>query len=157
MVPTIVQGVAVAFFFIPLMSIILGGISPDKIASASGLSGFARMVGGSFGTSIAITVWQDRAAMHHAQLSELINQGNIAATTAIAGLGTSGMSAEQSLSTINRMVDQQAYMLAANDVFFGSAMIFLSLIPFVWLARPIRAKPAAGGKSAADAAAAAAH
>ena len=157
MVPTIVQGVAVAFFFIPLMSIILGGIPPDKIASASGLSGFARMVGGSFGTSIAITVWQDRAAMHHAQLSELINQGSIAATTAIAGLGTSGMNTEQALSTINRMVDQQAYMLAADDVFFGSALIFLTLIPFVWLARPIRSAPVAGDKSAVAEAAAGAH
>ena len=158
MLPTIVQGVAVAFFFIPLTSIILGGIPPDKIASASGLSSFARMLGGSFGTSIAITVWQDRAAMHHAQLSELVNQGSIAATTAIAGLGTSGMSTEQALSSINRMVDQQAYMLAANDVFFGSALIFLTLIPFVWLSRPIRSAPSKGGaNSAADAAAAAAH
>ncbi len=153
MLPTVVQGVAVAFFFIPLTSIILGGIPPDKIPSASGLSSFARVLGGSFGTSIAITVWQNRAAIHHAQLSESINQSSSAATTAIAGLGASGMSTEQALSQINRLVDQQAYMLAADDVFFGSALIFLTLIPFVWLARPIRTKPAAGGNSAADAAA----
>lgn len=155
MIPTVVQGIAVAFFFIPLISITLGGLPPDKIASASGLSSFARMLGGSFGTSIAITVWQNRAALHHAQLSELINQGSVAATTAIAGMGVSGMSPEQALGQINRMVDQQAYMLAANDVFFGSALIFLTLIPFVWLARPIRTAP--GGKAAAADAAAAAH
>jgi DHA2 family multidrug resistance protein len=155
MLPTVIQGVAVAFFFIPLMSIILGGLPPDKIASASGLSSFARVLGGSFGTSIAITVWQDRAALHHAQLSELVNQGSTAATSAIAGLGASGMSTEQALSQINRMLDQQAYMLAADDVFFGSALIFLLLIPFVWLVRPIRV--ASGGKSAAAEAAAAAH
>ena len=155
MLPTVVQGVAVAFFFIPLTSIILGGLPPEKIPSASGLSSFARVLGGSFGTSIAITVWQDRAALHHAQLSELINQGSSAATTAIAGLGASGMSTEQALSQINRLIDQQAYMLAANDVFFGSGLIFLALIPFVWLVRPIRMAP--GGKSAAAEAAAAAH
>jgi DHA2 family multidrug resistance protein len=45
------------------------------------------------------------------------------------------------------MIDQQAYTLAANDVFYGSAMIFLMLIPVVWLSRPKRA--GAGGADAA--------
>jgi DHA2 family multidrug resistance protein len=62
------------------------------------------------------------------------------------------MGTEQALSQINRMVDQQAYMLAANDVFLGSAFIFLLLIPFVWLARPIKARTSAAAPSA-DAAA----
>jgi MFS transporter, DHA2 family, multidrug resistance protein len=141
-----VQGVAVAFFFIPLTTITLGGLRPDQIPSASGLSSFARIVGGSFGTSIAITIWQDRAAMHHAQLAELVNQGSIATNSALMGFSAAGMSPEQALSQINRMVDQQSFMLAANDVFYASAIIFLLLIPFVWLSRPIRA-------AAADAAA----
>jgi DHA2 family multidrug resistance protein len=153
MIPTIVQGVAVAFFFIPLTSITLGGIPPEKIPSASGLSSFARMVGGSFGTSIAITIWQDRAAMHHAQLAELVNQGSAATTGALQGFSAAGMSTEQALSQINRMVDQQAFMLAANDVFYGSAIIFLLLIPFVWLSRPARGGRTSGGPAAADAAA----
>ncbi|MDT8992318.1 DHA2 family efflux MFS transporter permease subunit [Curvibacter sp. APW13] len=156
MVPTIVQGVAVAFFFIPLSVITLGGLAPQRIPSASGVSSFARMVGGSFGTSIAITVWQDRAAMHHAQLAEYVNQGSSAATSALAGLTASGMGTEQALSQINRMLDQQAYMLAANDVFFASSLIFLCLIPLVWLSRPARPTtkaPSADSGSAADAAA----
>ena len=48
------------------------------------------------------------------------------------------MTTEQGLSQLNRMLDQQAYMLAANDVFFASAVIFLLLIPMVWLSRPTR-------------------
>ncbi len=138
MFPTILQGVAVAFFFIPLTTLTLGGLPPEKIPSASGLSSFARMVGGSFGTSIAITVWQDRAALHHAQLAENINLGNSAANAVLGGFNAVGMSQEQALSQINRLIDQQAYMLAADDVFWASAMIFLALIPMVWLSRPIR-------------------
>ena len=136
MVPTIIQGIAVACFFIPLTSITLGGVAPAQIASASGLSSFARIVGGSFGTSIAVTIWQDRAAMHHAQLAELVNRGSIATNAALSNFSSAGMSNEQALSQINRMVDQQAFMLAANDVFYGSAMIFLLLIPLVWLSHP---------------------
>lgn len=39
-------------------------------------------------------------------------------------------------SPYNRTIDQQAYMLATNDVCYASAVIFLLLIPMVWLARP---------------------
>jgi DHA2 family multidrug resistance protein len=49
---------------------------------------------------------------------------------------------------VNRLVDQQAYMLAINDVFYASALIFLLLIPVVWLSRPKQA-----GTGSADAAA----
>jgi DHA2 family multidrug resistance protein len=142
MLPTVIQGVAMAFFFIPLSVITLSGITPDKIPAASGLSSFARIVAGSFGTSIATTVWQDRAAMHHAQLAESVHAGNFAATQALSGLGSAGLSPEQALAQVNRLVDQQAYMLAANDVFYASAMIFLLLIPVVWLSRPQRADAA---------------
>ena len=149
MIPTIIQGIALACFFIPLTSITLGGVAPDKIAAASGLSSFARIVGGSFGTSTAITIWQDRAAMHHAQLAELINRGSVAATTTLNNFANAGMDNEQALSQINRMIDQQAFTLAANDVFFGSSVIFLLLIPLIWLSHPAKR----AGPGAADAAA----
>jgi len=154
MIPTLLQGVGMAFFFIPLSVILLAGITPDKIPAASGLSSFVRIVAGSFGTSIATTVWQDRAAMHHAQLAESVNQGNAAATQMLAGLGSAGLSPEQALAQVNRLVDQQAYMLAANDVFYVSAIIFLMLIPFVWLSRPkMPGSGPSGGAASADAAA----
>jgi DHA2 family multidrug resistance protein len=72
------------------------------------------------------------------------------------GFNAAGMTTEQALSQINRLVDQQAFMLAADDVFYASAIIFLALIPFVWLSRPSRAGRAGGtssGPAAADAAA----
>jgi DHA2 family multidrug resistance protein len=135
-------------FFIPLSVILLSGISPDRIPAASGLSSFVRIVAGSFGTSIATTVWQDRAAMHHAQLVESVSPSNFAATQVLAGLNSAGLSPEQALAQVNRLVDQQSYMLAVNDVFYASALIFLLLIPVVWLSRPQRA-----GAASADAAA----
>ncbi|EJL87589.1 drug resistance transporter, EmrB/QacA subfamily [Polaromonas sp. CF318] len=148
MIPTIIQGVAMAFFFIPLVTITLSGIAPEKIPAASGLSNFVRITAGSFGTSIATTIWQDRAAMHHAQISEYVNQGSVATNSALNGLAGAGLTPEQALGTINRLVDQQAYMLAANDVFYVSALIFLLLIPLVFLTRHTKA-----GAGSADAAA----
>lgn len=148
MIPTIIQGVAMAFFFIPLVTITLSGIAPEKIPAASGLSNFVRITAGSFGTSIATTIWQDRAAMHHAQISEYVNQGSSATNSALNGLAGAGLTPEQALGTLNRLADQQAYMLAANDVFYVSALIFLLLIPLVFLTRHTKA-----GAGSADAAA----
>jgi DHA2 family multidrug resistance protein len=147
LIPTLIQGIGMSLFFIPLSVILLSGIAPHKIPAASGLSSFVRIVAGSFGTSIATTIWQDRAAIHHAQLAESINAGNLTATQVLSGMGSAGFTPEQALSQVNRLVDQQAYMLGVNDVFYASALIYLLLIPVVWLSRPKRA--GAGGADAA--------
>jgi DHA2 family multidrug resistance protein len=145
MVPTIIQGAAVACFFIPLVSITLAGLPPDKIASASGLSNFLRITAGAFGTSISTTVWDDRATMHHAHLVEAVNRGNAVAGQTLSQLEGAGMSATQALATLDRIVWAQAYALSTDDVFYASAIIFLVLLPLVWLAgRPKAAADAVG-------------
>ncbi|GAA5232097.1 DHA2 family efflux MFS transporter permease subunit [Verticiella sediminum] len=147
-IPTIIQGAAMAAFFVPLVSITLSGLAPERIPSAAGLSNFVRMSFGAFGTSVATTVWEDRTTLHHAQLTESIHPGNPVADQAIQGLQARGLSLEQALSTINNLIQQQAATLSATDIFYISTGIFLLLIGLVWLARPIRAggasKEAAG-------------
>src|SRR5664279_2159881 len=136
MVPTILQGAAVACFFIPLVSITLSGLPPDRIPSASGLSNFARITAGAFGTSISTTLWDDRATMHHAHLAESINVGNLAATQTLDSLKGLGLDPAQSLATVDRLINAQAYVLAADDIFYASAVIFLLLAPLLWMTRP---------------------
>src|SRR6478752_8435694 len=53
LIPTIIQGVAMAFFFIPLMTITMSGLTPDRIPAASGLTNFVRITAGAMGTSIS--------------------------------------------------------------------------------------------------------
>ena len=149
LVPTFVQGIAMAFFFIPLNSITLSGLSPDRIPAAAGLSNFARISAGAIGTSVVTTLWDSRASLHHSQLTESVNAGSWATGNVLAGLNAAGLSNEQALLQINRLLDQQAYTMAANDIFYGSALIFLALIPLVWLTRA-QGRPSA---AAADAAA----
>src|SRR5262249_32019348 len=72
MIPTIIEGAAMATFFVPLITLGMSGLSPDRIPAASGLMNFARITAGSFGTSIATTLWDRRASLHHAQLAEHI-------------------------------------------------------------------------------------
>ena len=46
MTPTIIQGAAMAAFFVPLTSITLSSIEPWRIPAASGLSNFLRLTAG---------------------------------------------------------------------------------------------------------------
>ena len=148
-IPTIVQGIAVATFFVPLIGLTLSGLQPGQIAAASGLNNFMRITAGSFGTSISTTIWSNRASVHHAQLAEHITPYDPAAVQALSSLQASGMTPEQAHGVINRMIDQQAFTLAANDVFNGAAVLFLFLIAFVWLARPVKGGDAKGAAAGA--------
>ena len=139
MIPTIVQGISMAFFFIPLVTLTLSGLNPERIPAASGLSNFARITAGAFGTSITTTLWENRAALHHSQLVESINSTSLSTSQTLNQLSALGMSREQGLAYVNRLVDQQAFMLSANDIFAASAALFLALIFIVWMAKPANA------------------
>ncbi|MEO8123591.1 MAG: DHA2 family efflux MFS transporter permease subunit [Burkholderiales bacterium] len=150
LIPTIIQGIGTAFFFVPLVSLTLSGLEPDRIPAATGLSNFVRITAGAFGTSITTTLWDSRSALHHVQLTEQIgNASGVAATDLFAKMHALGLNTEQIAAYVNRLVDQQAAMLGANDIFAGSALLFLLMIGLVWLARPAKHGGAAADASAA--------
>ena len=149
MIPTVVQGVAMAFFFIPLVTITLSGIEPGRIPAASGLSNFTRITAGAMGTSIGTTLWENRSALHHAQLADAVNPGNPAAMQTLESLRASGLTQEQALGVVNNLVTQQAVMLSTQEIFYGSALLFVALIGLVWFAK--RTHGGAGADAAAGA------
>ena len=99
-----------------------------------------------FGTSIFTTAWENRAILHHAEIAETVNRGNDAATATIAQLGQGGFDTSQALAMINRLIDQQSYTMAATDLFYVSAVLFVFLLVFVWMTKPtLGAVAGAGG------------
>ena len=72
------------------------------------------------------------------RLADWINPTDPAAAELLARLGQAGLSPEQAYGYANRLVDQQAFTMAALDLFYASAIMLLLLIPLVWLARPSR-------------------
>lgn len=143
LLPTLLQGAAMAFFFIPLQSIAFAGLPPDRMPAAAGLSNFVRITAGAVGTSVFTTLWESRASLHHANLVQSISLSNPASVPAIAGLEAAGHSREQALAMLNRMIDQQAFTMAATDLFWLSSLLFVALVALVWLSAPRRALPSA--------------
>jgi len=127
----------------------LSGLRPDQIAAATGLNNFLRISAGAFATSLATTLWESRATLHHAQLVEHVTRMDPAAVDALNKLGASGLSTEQAYGFLNQLINQQAFTLAALDLFQASAILLMFLVPLVWLARPTKQPSGAQATSAA--------
>jgi MFS transporter, DHA2 family, multidrug resistance protein len=149
MIPTVIQGAAMAMFFIPLTSIILSGQPPEKIPAAAGLSNFVRIMFGGIGTSLTSTLWENRTTLHHAQLAEHTGMRNPAFEQAVGALTAQGLPEAGAWSVLERTMTIQASTLAATDIFWLSALLFLALIGLVWLTKPKKSQAPADASSAA--------
>jgi DHA2 family multidrug resistance protein len=133
--PRFLMGLAIPCFFIPLNQVILSGLKPNEIASASGLSNFFRTIAASISTAVTVTMWQHRGDFHHATLAEHVNNTNAATQQFVQGIG-SVASGDAPWAVIDGIVNREALTLAVNDVFLLYAALFVVMIPIVWLARP---------------------
>ena len=136
--PLIVQGIGSATFFIATVSIVLDGIPPDRVPSATGLSNFARIIVSGFSVSVMTTLWDRREALHQSRLADVVSGAPLPfdnALSALQGLGASGLGAKAAVT--NEMVSQ-AYMLASIDLFQLSAWLSLGSVVVVWFCRGTR-------------------
>jgi DHA2 family multidrug resistance protein len=134
--PRFVMGIGIACFFIPLNQMYLSGLPADQIASASGLANFCRTLGSSISTAATVTLWQHRGEYHHAMLTENITPAAPSATHFLQQLKHAGFSPTEQLALINQLITREALTLAVNDVYLVCAVLFLALIPILWLAKP---------------------
>ena len=132
----LVTGLGIALFMVPLQSVILGGMSAGQVASAAGLSSFIRVIGGSFGASIATSMWARRDAIHHAQLAEAVTQSNPTTVGVLQTLGERGLDATQSTFILERLLGAQSSLQGVVDYFWAAGWVLLAMVFVVWLARP---------------------
>lgn len=134
--PQFVQGLAVACFFMPLTTITLSSLPPEKMASASSLFNFLRTLAGSIGTSLTTFIWYNREAVHHTQLTEVINPYNPISQQFFQTMGSFGLSEEQTASYLAKQITAQGFIIGANEIFLVSAITFISLVVLIWFAKP---------------------
>jgi DHA2 family multidrug resistance protein len=153
--PMLLQGVAGSLFFIAMSAISLSQVAPHQMAQAAGLSNFVRISAGAFGTSIAATAWDTRTQLHRTDLVEGASRAGWSLDSPFFDpLRAAGMALEQTRGQLERLVDQQALTLGANDIFLVSSIAYLVLILPILIARPVRPRKRIGAAPAARAAAA---
>jgi DHA2 family multidrug resistance protein len=130
--PTFVQGIGIALFFIPLTTLMLTGVAPSRIANATGMSHFARTTCGAFFASTVTTLWDNRATTHHAQLAPIVSSFNDTSTHAIDSLQSAGLSADQAYAVLEGTITNQAYVISTVELFKMSGWLFLACVILLW-------------------------
>jgi len=134
--PQLLQGCAVACFFLPLTTISLSGLPDNKFANASSISNFFRTLSGSIGTALTMTLWSRWESGQHSVLTGAINPFNPIYNAFSQRIESSGISFSQELNEINNMITQQGMLISANEIFRLSAIAFVMLTILVWFAKP---------------------
>jgi DHA2 family multidrug resistance protein len=134
--PRFFQGLGLAFFFLPLNQILLSGVRPDELASASGLSNFVRTISGSIATAVTVWMWNKRTDYHHAVLTEHIRNSASGWTQYQSQPSALGITGSGALRYVDQVISQQAMTLGVNDVFHALGWMFLALVPVIWLTKP---------------------
>jgi MFS transporter, DHA2 family, multidrug resistance protein len=148
--PTLLQGIPMALFFVPLTAIILAGQPPQRIPAAAGLSNFVRVFCGAVGTSLATTAWNNRTVLHHARLTEQASVDNPVFTQSIDNVRSLLHLSEPSAHALfDFQLTAQAAMMGLNDIFYLSAFIFLAIIPLIWITKSTKGGGGGGGASGA--------
>jgi DHA2 family multidrug resistance protein len=137
--PQLAQGLALPFFFIPLMSLAMAPLEPNEVASGAGLLNFVRTTAGAFATSLTTTAWGNAATANRVNMVGNLNN----ASGMVNGMMQRGMSHGQALSMLDSLVQSQAVMVATNHVFMIISILMTISIAAIWLA-PKPEGPVAG-------------
>ncbi|HMK48673.1 MAG TPA: DHA2 family efflux MFS transporter permease subunit [Thermodesulfovibrionales bacterium] len=139
--PRIVLGVGMGFFFIPLTTLTMSGISKENMANASGIYNLLRNLGGSFGVAFVTTILSRRAQFHQAHLVEHLTpfDGSYKmfseqASKVLHYKGMEGVLSDQGgLGFVYRELLRQASMLSFNDAFHLVSILMICVLPFVMI------------------------
>lgn len=131
----LIFGFGVLFFTVPLFSLSVQDIPPDRLNSASGFFAFVRATVNGIGASLFTTLWVRRSAYHHSVLVESITPFSQETHQFLTDLSKVGLEETQKLEFLNNTVNTQAAVLGLNDCFFLMGWIFLGLIPVILLGK----------------------
>jgi len=141
--PQVLQGVALAFLFVPLMALSMSSVPKEKMGNATSIFNLMRNIGGSFGIAIMTTFLARRNQFHQSRLAANITPGNVKAQAMIAGMqgwfhsqGIDTVTAKRkALAAAYGVVQAHAAMLSFVEAFWVMGIIFLAMLPFLLLLR----------------------
>jgi len=147
--PQVLQGFALGMLFVPLTTGAMADLSREEIGNASTLFNLVRNVGGAVGIALISTLLTRVRIAHHETLASHV-------TIYDAGVQSMYRQFQQmfqmrgaiapdlaAAAAINGLVQRQASLLAFIDMFRLLGVVFLVLIPVVFLMRRPRGTPAA--------------
>jgi DHA2 family multidrug resistance protein len=127
--PTLVTGVFMVMFFVPVTGLAMASVAPDEQANAAGISNFMRTLAGAFATSLIQSEWSNATRINTNEIASSMVHGQ----AAVDGMTTSGIPVESARAALSQIVEGQAVMLATLDMFGVIAVCLGVAAAIIWL------------------------
>jgi DHA2 family multidrug resistance protein len=137
-IPQILRGFGMMFAIVPITSLSLGTLPPDRLKNASGLFNLTRNLGGAVGLAGLNTVLNKRVDLHLARLHDSITWSRRPAVEMLNSLAAripTSDAQNMALKQLFMFTRQQGIVMAFADVFMLLALMFATFAALVWLLR----------------------
>jgi DHA2 family multidrug resistance protein len=149
--PQFIQGISLSLLFVPLTTVTMDAIPREGMGNATSMFNLLRNLGGGFGIAFATTYLERQQQIHQSVLVGHVSAFDPGVRTAVGAIsgamqggGADATTAMQrAYGVMGGMVAQQAAMLSFLDTFRVMGLIFLLMLPLLFLFRRPR-----GGKAA---------
>jgi DHA2 family multidrug resistance protein len=146
--PTVLNGVAISFIFVPLTTATMSQLSQREIGSATGLYILMQNIGGSIGIALVTTLVARGAQAHQALMvghltptDPVFTQRLAAAQHALAQQTDPVTASHQAYGLIYGTLNAQAHLWAFVDTFRIFGLMVLCCIPLILLFKRVRRAP----------------
>jgi DHA2 family multidrug resistance protein len=141
--PLMVRGLGLAFIFVPLSGLTLGGLNGKDVGQASGISNMIRQIGGSMSVAIIGVLNETLSAEHRANILEHVTPDNPLVNERLNAMKMGLMSAtsdaekaaQQALAFLDYNINKQAAILSYIDIFQYMTVFIILAVPLVLFAK----------------------
>ncbi len=149
--PSVINGIAISFIFVPLTTAAVGHLPQAQMGNATGLYNLMRNVGGSVGIAFVTTMIARGAQTHQALMVGHLTPTDPVFNHSLAGLRLAlarhtdpATAMSQAYGLIYQTLDRQAHVWAFVDNFRLFGWLALGCIPLIFLFKRVqrRKKPA---------------
>jgi DHA2 family multidrug resistance protein len=139
--PQLLQGTSMGLLFVPLTTVTNDAIPRQEMGNATSLFNLMRNIGASIGIASVTTIVSRHTQIHSNDLGRNVNAYNPASMTifeatrnALMAKGTDFATAtKQAYAAMFGMVQQQAAMMAYLDAFLLLSILFIFMLPLIFI------------------------
>jgi len=146
--PTVLNGVAISFIFVPLTTATMSQLNQRQIGSATGLYILMQNIGGSIGIALVTTLVARGSQAHQALMvghltpTDPAFRHRLAAAQAMLARHSDPVTAtHQAYAFIYNTLNQQAHLWAFVDTFRIFGLMVLCCLPLIFLFKRVKHEP----------------
>ena len=133
----LLRGVGMILTMLFLNQATIASVSKEDAGDASGIFNAARNLGGSFALAALASFQDQRMWLHSRRMEETLWANDPRLQEHLAGMSHALGSMDAAFQSLAGTIQQQAFVMTYNDIFWAMAVATLATLPLVFFLRPL--------------------